>query len=152
MGEYFGGCQCGSVRYEIDVEPQVAYCCHCTDCQRQSGSAFGISVWFPADAFRLTQGELSTWITKAESGNDKHCAYCRMCGVRIYHAVDDGAGTISVKGGSLDRMPGLKPVAQIWTRSAQNWMFEKLVEEYCFAREPDDFQALILTFQDQQKA
>ena len=55
-----GGCQCGALRYESAGEPIALYVCHCRECQKQSASAFGISVIVPVDAFDLKQGRLDT--------------------------------------------------------------------------------------------
>ena len=144
---YSGGCQCGTIRYSIDSDPVVAYCCHCTDCQQQSSSAFGMSVWFPENAFTLTNGELSTWKTQADSGIEKVCTFCPECGTRIYHAFPDQSETLSVKGGSLDNIRGITPVAHIWTRSAQPWILNHLNDEFCHETEPDTFDTLVDQFQ-----
>ena len=52
-----GGCQCGKIRYEITGAPQLVYTCHCTDCQRITGSAFSLGIALPETAFRHTAGE-----------------------------------------------------------------------------------------------
>ncbi|MFT5630013.1 MAG: hypothetical protein ACI82I_002023 [Gammaproteobacteria bacterium] len=143
----FGGCQCGSIRYSIDSNPVVAYCCHCTDCQHQSSSAFGMSVWFPASAFTLTSGSYLTWSTRADSGNEKLCTFCPDCGTRIYHAFPDQPETLSVKGGTLDNIRDIEPIAHIWTRSAQPWILSQLNSELCYDTEPDEFDGLVEKFQ-----
>ena len=148
---YQGGCQCGAIRFQFDVEPEVVYCCHCTDCQRQSSSAFGVSVWFPASEFKLLQGELSFWNTLSEAGNTKICSFCSNCGARIYHAFDDDTDTLSVKGGTLDRISELKPAAHIWIRSAQPWVKQNLLQQLTFEEEPDTFDQIIQTYQAQFK-
>ena len=148
---YLGGCQCGEIRFQFDVEPEVVYCCHCTDCQRQSSSAFGISVWFPAAEFKLLQGELSQWSTLSEAGITKECSFCPTCGARIFHAFDDDPSTLSVKGGSLDRINELKPAAHIWIRSAQPWVRENLAHQLTFEKEPESFEQIIQTYQAQSK-
>jgi len=51
-----GGCQCGGVRFELWDAPEAVYVCHCIECRRQSGSAFGISLIARAGTFRLTAG------------------------------------------------------------------------------------------------
>ena len=56
-----GGCQCGAVRYAIAAAPLTVYACHCTDCQRQSGSAFALSLIAPRDAVRITEGTPAVW-------------------------------------------------------------------------------------------
>ncbi|MEM7195088.1 MAG: GFA family protein [Pseudomonadota bacterium] len=141
-----GGCQCRHIRYQISTDPIVAYCCHCTDCQQQSSSAFGISVWFAQPSFKLTNGRLSFWKTKADSGNEKSCAYCKLCGTRIYHAFTDQQDILSVKGGSLDNRSGINPAGHIWTRSALSWMRDSLVESTSYDTEPEDFEVLIRLF------
>ncbi|TDJ73687.1 MAG: hypothetical protein E2O38_02220, partial [Proteobacteria bacterium] len=63
--KYTGGCQCGDVRYEVVRTRQRLVVCHCTDCQRQSGSAFGMTLVVHEADFRLTQGEPKTFASKA---------------------------------------------------------------------------------------
>ncbi len=112
-----GGCQCGAVRYDVSAEPLEIYICHCRECQKQSASAFGISVIVPARAFTLRQGRLATWSRPTDSGKVLDCMFCIMCGTRICHS-EPGGQTISVKGGSLDQPPDLMGVTHIWTSRA----------------------------------
>lgn len=109
-----GGCQCGAVRYAVAAEPVAVYVCHCRECQKQSASAFGISVELPMGVLRLEQGEIGTWTRAADSGRLLECMFCTRCGSRLWHA-SAGLGTISVKGGSLDRPPDLSSAIHIWT-------------------------------------
>lgn len=143
---YSGGCQCGAIRFEVSADPVVAYCCHCTDCQQQSSSAFGMSVWFPASAFKLTKGELVEWRVTADSGTEKLCTFCGTCGSRISHAFSDGADMLSVKGGALDDISRLTPAGHIWVRSAQPWMKALIGDQLCYDKEPESFDALIERF------
>jgi hypothetical protein len=111
-----GGCQCGAVRYELSVEPLTVYVCHCRECQKQSASAFGISVHVPKSGFRVRQGDVKTWTRLADSGRTVDCMFCAGCGSRLWHAgAGTGSGTISVKGGSLDRPIDLTAAVHIWT-------------------------------------
>ena len=109
-----GGCQCGAVRYIVAAAPLGLYVCYCRECQKQSASAFGISVIVPAGAFRLTQGQVATWRRPTASGRVLDCAFCVACGSRICH-VTPGEPTVSVKGGSLDQPPDLAGATHIWT-------------------------------------
>jgi len=109
-----GGCQCGSVRFEVSGEPLGLYVCHCGECRKQSASAFGISVIVPARALRVTQGAVKEWSRRTDSGRTLHCAFCAECGSRLFHA-RPGAETVSVKGGSLDEPPDLAAAVHIWT-------------------------------------
>lgn len=119
---YAGGCQCGQVRYEVVRPPQKLVVCHCTDCQRQSGSAFGMTLVVNEADFRLTQGELKTFASKSAAGRAKLGAFCPQCGTRIYHKPEWRPGTVSVKPGTLDDTRWLTPDMHIWTSSKQPWV------------------------------
>jgi hypothetical protein len=110
-----GGCQCGQARYEVTSEPTEIYVCHCTECRKQSASAFGISVDFPRASLRLTQGGVASWTRAADSGRRRECFFCPVCGSRLWHAMPDSDADISVKGGSLDAPPDLTNAVHIWT-------------------------------------
>jgi hypothetical protein len=69
--ERSGGCQCGYVRHEVTKRPVGLAVCHCRECQRQSGSAFGMSLGIPEGAFRLTTGTLKTFAVVCDSGAGK---------------------------------------------------------------------------------
>lgn len=139
---YPGGCQCGAVRYEIVQEPAGYYVCHCTDCQRQSGSAFGMSMRVKAEAMHFTKGEPKTFITHGESGRPKSCAFCADCGTRLYHAFGTAVSPwFTVKPGTLDNPRQFAPIAHIWTRSAQPWMvFDETVPR--FEKQPPELTTL----------
>ncbi|MGI9499727.1 MAG: GFA family protein [Geminicoccaceae bacterium] len=109
-----GGCQCGAVRYELSAAPRDVYICHCTECRRQSSSAFGISV---IASMRLIKGSPKRWSRSTESGGTLDCFFCPACGSRLWHQDRGSNDVVSVKGGSLDRPVDLSTVPHIWTRS-----------------------------------
>jgi hypothetical protein len=135
-----GGCQCGSIRYRLSGPPKMLYACHCSDCQKQSSSAFGMSLIMNRTDVDFTRGgeQLKTWDTRGEDGRLKRCAFCPRCGSRIYHASEPEDETISIKAGSLDNTRGLRPVAHIWLQSAQPWLDIEDARVHRFEREPDD--------------
>src|SRR5712691_11044706 len=103
-----GGCQCGSIRYELSGSVLELYVCHCKECRKQAASAFGISVIVPRAAFRLTRGTPKFWSRATDTGHTLECAFCPDCGSRLWHQRRDAAETISVKGGSLDEPVDLR--------------------------------------------
>ncbi|MDX1431517.1 MAG: GFA family protein [Gammaproteobacteria bacterium] len=119
---YTGRCQCGAIRYRINGEPLLLYACHCRDCQKQSSSAFGMSLWVAREDFELLAGEPRIWETRGDSGALKRCAFCATCGSRIYHAGEDPGEPLSVKAGSLDDVSALRPIGHLWSRRAQPWL------------------------------
>src|ERR1700729_2260550 len=80
-----GGCQCGAIRYEIGGPPAVVYACHCTECQRQSGSAFAMAAVIPQQHFRITEGNPKMFARKTGPSKTMECWFCPDCGTRLYH-------------------------------------------------------------------
>ena len=115
-----GGCQCGRIRYRIDGAPLDLVVCHCTECQRQSGSAFGMSLFVAAPSFRLVSGELKSFKVRCDSGRTKTCTFCGDCGTRIYHQTN--SASMSVKAGTLDNTSSLTPTAHYWTKRKLSWV------------------------------
>jgi hypothetical protein len=114
-----GGCQCGNIRYRLEGGPFEVVACHCIDCQRQSGSAFGMSLALKPDQFVLISGKLKNFIVTTDGGRIKTCSFCPACGTRIHHRSTRG---LSVKAGTLDDTSGLKPTAHYWTKRKQPWV------------------------------
>lgn len=109
-----GRCQCGAAAYSISADPLAIYVCHCRECQKQSASAFGISVTVAKAHFHLERGDIRTWSRSTDSGRTLHCHFCARCGSRLWHEGPD-QDELSVKGGSLDLPPDLGTAIHIWT-------------------------------------
>ena len=116
-----GGCQCGAVRYHIVAKQIVGYACHCAECQKQSASAFGLSVPVSIDDFHI-EGDTSCWRRPTDTGSHTDCHFCKNCGTRLYHDGASRPGIVTVKGGSLDRATEMKLVAHLWVASKQDWI------------------------------
>ena len=121
-GIRYGGCQCGALRYEVTTQAIVVYACHCTICQTQSGSAFGMAMRLHKSGFRILQGDLRTFSRTSESGQVFTNAFCPKCGTRIYHAASKAPDHISLKPGTLDDTTLLTPSHHVFARSAQPWV------------------------------
>jgi len=114
--ELTGGCQCGAVRYCVSGAPRAVYVCHCRECQKQSSSAFGVSVYVERSDFSLLSGSPRSWSRPADSGRIIDCVFCPQCGSRVWHEGGGGlAEFITIKGGSLDQPVDLCGVTHVWT-------------------------------------
>jgi hypothetical protein len=118
-----GGCQCGAIRYEITAPPITIYTCHCTDCQRQSGSAHGMAAVIAGAHFHIRTGTPKRFVRKTGPAKTMDCWFCGNCGTRLYH-VPGGASypNRNIKPGTLDDTSWLTPETHFWTRSAQRWV------------------------------
>ncbi len=121
MSERQGGCQCGRVRYRITAEPLLLVACHCKECQRQSGSAFGMSLLVQQAGF-VVEGELKMFERSSDSGRPLRCFFCPECGTRIYHQPTYAAGIANIKPGTLDDTAWLEPKMHTWLSSKQPWV------------------------------
>lgn len=110
-----GGCNCGSVRYEIASTEEKSIVCHCNSCQRQSGSAFGMVLLVASEAVTLLQGTLNKWVRTADSGNKVHSYFCDSCGSRIWHGDKDAEPMLKVRAGTLDKPIDYSTATHVWT-------------------------------------
>lgn len=115
-----GGCQCARLRYRIIKAPLTYYICHCADCQKQSGSAFGSSFMVPAEGIEL-HGPFETYPRKGGSGRMSDRIFCPTCGGRVSHQIQ-GSDVIVIKPGTLDDTSWLTPAGHIFTASRQPWV------------------------------
>ena len=81
-----GGCHCGFIAYEGEADPEKAAICHCTDCQKLSGSAFRTVVPVADKDFRMTGGAPTIYVKTGDSGNKRQQAFCPKCGSPIFSA------------------------------------------------------------------
>jgi hypothetical protein len=119
-----GGCHCGQLRYEAEIDPLMVTVCHCTDCQTLSGSAFRTAVPVAKENFRLLSGQLKAYTKTAESGNRRLQTFCPECGTPIYSAAPGHTGVFYIRVGTSRQRSQLRPQLQIWSRSAQSWVKE----------------------------
>lgn len=133
-----GGCQCGAVRYELRGDPLMVYACHCTICQKQSGSAFGMAVVFDGGALAM-RGIAPTHFVRQGHGRTFRCYFCPRCGTRIYHQWFTAEGDfpfLNVKPGTLDDTSWIRPGCHVWTRHAQPWI-RFAADDLVFEQQPD---------------
>lgn len=118
-----GGCHCGAIAYEAEVDPAAMAICHCLDCQMLTGTAFRANIQASAASFRPLAGTPQRYIKTAESGAKRVHAFCVACGTPIYSCAVDNPPSYSLRVGALrqrDRL--LPPVRQIWTSRRLPWV------------------------------
>ena len=115
-----GGCACGEVRYRLTSEPLFVNCCHCLNCQRQTGSAFVINLLIETDRVELIAGVPE--VVPVPRGNKKQKIWrCPTCQVALYSQYTR-AGVRFVRGGTLDDPASVAPDVHIYTRSKLPWV------------------------------
>jgi len=121
MTKRTGGCLCGSVRYTLDSDPVIMAVCHCTHCQKQSGSVFSANIAVPDTAYQQ-QGETRIYQDRGDSGQLVVRQFCPACGSPILSKMAIMPGLTLVKAGTLDDLSGLTPVLEVYADHAAAWV------------------------------
>ncbi len=118
-----GGCHCGAITYEAELDPDKVAICHCTDCQAMSASAFRTLAMVEESKFILLSGTPNIYVKVAESGNEREQAFCGTCGAGIYAApVGEGPRMLGLRLGTARQRDQLVPKVQVWATSALPWV------------------------------
>jgi hypothetical protein len=116
-----GGCSCGAVRYRLASEPLFVHCCHCLNCQRQTGSAFVVNVLIEADRVELLAGEPRRVDVPRDAGKDQEIWRCPACEIAVYSKYSRPDVSF-VRAGTLDDPAAVAPDVHIFTRSKLPWV------------------------------
>jgi hypothetical protein len=116
-----GGCACGEVRYRLTSEPLFVHCCHCLNCQRQTGSAFVINLLIEADRVELLAGDPQSVSVPRSGGKTQKIWRCPTCQVAVYSEYTSPRVRF-VRGGTLDDPRAVTPDVHIFTRSKVDWV------------------------------
>jgi hypothetical protein len=118
-----GACLCGAVTYEAEIDPDRVVICHCSDCQINSGSAYGIVASVTDGKFRLTTGQLREYEKSAASGRRRQLSFCPECGTRIHaRTKSDPRAFFGLRVGTIRQRAVLMPRVQVWCGSALPWV------------------------------
>ena len=117
-----GACLCGHISYEAVIDPERVGICHCTDCQINSGTAYGVVAIADADRFTLLTGTLKVYEKIADSGTVRALSFCPECGTRVHATtVGEGSQFMGIRVGTIRQRAELRPQIQVWCRSALDW-------------------------------
>jgi hypothetical protein len=117
-----GGCACGAVRYRLGSAPMFVHCCHCRDCQRQTGSAFVINALIETERIALLAGDPEPVAVPTDSGRPHVIYRCRECRIALWSDYGGRPALRFVRVGTLDDPAALAPDVHIYTRSKLPWV------------------------------
>ncbi|HKV67346.1 MAG TPA: GFA family protein [Gaiellales bacterium] len=116
-----GGCSCGAVRYRLASDPLFVHCCHCLNCQRQTGSAFVINLLIESDRVELLAGDPQPVDVPRDDGSVQTIFRCPACQVAVFSTYTR-PDIRFVRAGTLDQPGGIAPDVHIFTRSRLPWV------------------------------
>lgn len=123
MADLAGRCACGDVRYTIDARPFAVHCCHCRDCQRETGTAFALNGLVESAHVEVHAGTPEAIETPSNSGKGQTIVRCPNCKVAVWsHYGGMGAKVSFIRVGTLEDPDACPPDVHIFTRSKQPWV------------------------------
>ena len=117
-----GGCACGAVRYRLTAPPMFVHCCHCRDCQRQTGSALVINALIETGRIALLAGAPVPVPVPTDSGDPHDIYRCPACRTALWSDYGGRPALRFVRVGTLDQPAALSPDVHIYTRSKLPWV------------------------------
>jgi hypothetical protein len=118
-----GGCTCRAVRYRMTSAPLFVHCCHCTWCQRETGTAFALNAMIEADRVLLLTGDIEAVHTPSNSGKGQKITRCAQCRIALWSNYAGAGDAIRfVRVGTLDQAFRLAPDIHIFTSTKHPWL------------------------------
>ena len=130
-GARVGGCRCGRVRFALSAPPLITMACHCTGCQRMTGSAFSLSVAIPSQGFAVTQGEPAIG---GLHGPTRHY-FCPHCMSWLFTRPEGFDAFVNVRATMLDDPSDFVPFIETMTSEKLPWATTPAVHSF------DEFSA-----------
>jgi len=115
-------CHCGDVQIECAGAPRKISMCHCPDCQRRTGSAFSIAVFFVRQSVRVVSGTLATFERPSASGFPVCFQFCTRCGSNVFWEPRRMPELIGIAAGTFADPLFPRPDQSVWTRDKHAWL------------------------------
>jgi hypothetical protein len=113
-----GGCQCGALRFELRAKPLFTHACHCLNCRRRSGTAFGLNTFVLRADLTVSSGTLAERRTSPRTT----VYLCADCGTTIFSGSTRFPSTYIVRGGTIDDPSLVVPQAHVWVKRKHPWI------------------------------
>jgi len=117
-----GGCLCGAVRYRLAQTPEKIIQCHCTECQKASGTGASVNAPIATADFEVVQGNPAVFSKQVHSGRTLHRYFCNQCGSPLFSRRESAPEMTLLKIGTLDGPSSASVIMNVWTSRARPWM------------------------------
>jgi len=134
-----GGCRCGQVRLKISAKPLLTMACHCTGCQRMTGSAYSLSAAIPSDGFEVTQGEP---VIGGLHGDAIHHYFCPHCMSWMFTKLDGVDWFVNLRATMLDDPSWFTPFIETWTSEKLPWVTTPAKHSYATLPAMEEYEGL----------
>ncbi|KAF3912427.1 hypothetical protein ABW20_dc0101383 [Dactylellina cionopaga] len=130
-----GSCHCGETKWEVTTPEGPSHIfCHCSACKKLSGGEYTLNFLADKDDCKVTQGELSKYVYKGDSGNEVICYYCPKCTTHPWHHQTVNPGKYVVRTGLLEGAEKFSVAAEVYAKD--RWSFQPQVAAASFETSP----------------
>lgn len=119
--QYTASCGCGGLKVSCDGAPDSIVQCHCSDCKKRTGSAFGIGAYYPASRV-VIKGLSQRFVRKAASGADFIQYFCPNCATTLYWSTARHPDGLGIAVGAFDDLPDTRPTRAVFDQDRCNWL------------------------------
>lgn len=137
-----GGCRCGRVRFRVTDDPLLTMACHCTGCQRMTGSAFSLSSLYPTTGFEVTAGEPAIG---ALHGPTRHY-FCPHCMSWLFTRPQGADGLVNVRATMFDEAQAFAPFVETFTDEKLPWVSTPAERSYARFPESSEYEGLVKAY------
>ena len=134
-----GGCRCGALRFRLNGAPMLSSACHCTGCQKMSGSAFSLTLTVPAQAFELLQGEPVIGGLHGPVAHHYHCDHCKSWVFTRAEGID---WFVNIRTTMLDAPDDQPPFLETWASEKLPWVETRATRSYPGDPDWNDWETL----------
>ena len=121
MSTHEAGCACGQLRLVCEGPPARVAMCHCLDCQRRTGSVFGVQAWFPRERVRQPVGKTTSFVRTADSGRIITFSFCPDCGSTVFWVAEQRPDLVAVAVGAFADPAFVPPRHSVWEGRRHPW-------------------------------
>jgi hypothetical protein len=114
-------CCCGGLKVVASAEPKFVLACHCVECQRRTGSVFGVSAYFRKADISLS-GPSKMYIRDGQDGRKLRIHFCPDCGTSVYWELDILPGHYGVAVGTFADSGFPAPIQSLWEQDRHPWL------------------------------
>lgn len=114
-------CACGDLQATLAGDPDFVVACHCLECQRRTGSVFGVGAYYSRE--RITSaGTYRTYSRPGSTGSALHFHFCERCGSTVFWELEVRPQHIGVAVGALGDPAFSAPVRSVWEETRHSWV------------------------------
>lgn len=121
MIERLATCACGQLRIACEGEPDRVSICNCTQCQKRTGSAYGVGAYFRRECIRRIEGHAKSFTRSSDAGRWLTFNFCPTCGTTLYWEMELRPGVIGVAVGAFEERAFPEPEVAVWTQHRFAW-------------------------------